>query len=332
MNANFKKNCKPTITKRYRQKKYKKVFKEIVFQIQYNTVYSNNFFFPKKKSKQENISKIRKHIQYEIKNKFNIVLDEDTISTVIFEHLWSSGTWKVLKMYNYKSSFFHWLKIVSSHAILKYLEEDGYIRSNPAKTPANTRLTLKKYNSEYCKMVIDEMVSVKHMHDFLTAIYVDRLSKKQIMDMFSMDEEEYDQALKSYEYSLKRMLLETVNCFDDAITEKAAPKTLVSSEFLTQIGQSEEMASEDSPLRFIFGAGNEVDLQQNITDFFLECAEFIFTSDIDKYVWSERFIKNRPPVELAEEIGRTRGWVDCKYSRLQMKFVKEIKNWWKKRF
>lgn len=38
----------------------------------------------------------------------------------------------------------------------------------------------------------------------------------------------------------------------------------------------------------------------------------------------------RKPIEVAERIGRKRSWVDTKYSRLNARFNKAVKDWWSK--
>ena len=48
----------------------------------------------------------------------------------------------------------------------------------------------------------------------------------------------------------------------------------------------------------------------------------------DCYIWRRRFIQNVASEDVAMEVDRDRGWLDTRYSRLNAKFNKAIKQWW----
>lgn len=48
----------------------------------------------------------------------------------------------------------------------------------------------------------------------------------------------------------------------------------------------------------------------------------------ERIVWTLRFIEDTSPVEVAELVGRKRSWVDTKYSRLNARFNKAVREWW----
>ncbi len=278
------------------------------------------------------IARLRSRIINQVRKSYHVEVDPYVFNTILYEHLWSEGTWRVLDSYNYRSTFFQWLGTVASHCIMAYLEENGLIKISRARTPGNTRLVLKKMSPDYCHIVIEDMVKIAPMRDFLFAVYVERLDKEAIQQRFGMDEQMYKLTRRTSEKTLKTALLNSEHPYGDVLVDKGARKVLVSSDFLTVIGQTDAAYSETSPLREVLGAiPDDAEFESKVIDFLYTFTDNLGWSDEDKYVWQSRYIRNMPPVKVAENLPeRSRSWVDTRYSRLNRQFKEAIRAWWNK--
>lgn len=312
------------------EKDYKRDAVRIVENIKNDEAFASRFLYGTSLVPGKSIARLRSRIINQVRKSYGVVVDPADFNTVLYEHLYSVGTWKVLNSYNYRSTFFQWLGIVASHCIMAYLEENGYIKISRARTPGNTRLVLKKMTPDYCHIVIDDMVKIGPMRDMLLAVYVDRLDQETIQKRFGMDEEMYKLTLRASEKTLKTALLNTVHPYDDVLVDKSARKIMLSSDFLTIIGQTNAAYSEDSPLREVLGVTpDDAEFETKVIDFLYNFTNNLDWSDEDKYVWQSRYIKNMKPEEVAENLPkRSRPWVDTRYSRLNRQFKEAIREWW----
>lgn len=73
---------------------------------------------------------------------------------------------------------------------------------------------------------------------------------------------------------------------------------------------------------------NHEDLQKKVVDFLYTIPQKLKWTEEERIVWTLRFIEDTAPIEVAERIGRKRSWVDTKYSRLNVRFNKAVKEWW----
>lgn len=278
----------------------------------------------------KSIARLRSRIINQVRKSYHIEVDPYVFNTILYEHLWSDGTWKVLDSYNYRSTFFQWLGTVASHCIMAYLEENGLIKISRARTPGNTRLVLKKMTPDYCHVVIDDMMQIAPMRDFLFAVYVERLEPDAIRKRFNMDEELYKLTLRASEKTLKTALLNSDHPYDDVLVDKGARKILVSSDFLTIIGRTNAAYDDAGPLREVLGVNpDDAGFEEKVVDFFYKFSDNLGWSDEDKYVWQSRYIKNMKPEEVAGNLPeRSRSWVDTRFSRLNKQFKSAIRAWW----
>ena len=201
------------------EKDYKSDAVRIVENIKNDETFAYHFLYGTSLVPGKSIARLRSRIINQVRMSYGVVVDPADFNTVLYEHLYSEGTWKVLDSYNYRSTFFQWLGTVASHCIMAYLEENGYIKISRARTPGNTRLVLKKMTPDYCHIVIDEMVKIGPMRDMLLAVYVDRLDKEAIQERFDMDEEMYKLTLRASEKTLKTALLNTEHPYDDVLVD-----------------------------------------------------------------------------------------------------------------
>lgn len=302
----------------------------IVESIKNDKVFAYHFFYGASLIPGKSIARLRSRIINQVRMSYGVVVNPADFNTILYEHLYSEGTWKVLNSYNYRSTFFQWLGTVASHCIMAYLEENGYIKISRARTPGNTRLVLKKMSPEYCHIVIEDMVKIDPMREMLFAVYVDRLDQESVQKRFGMDEEMYKLTLRASEKTLKTALLNTEHPYDDVLVDKAARKIIVSTDFLTIIGQNNAQYSEDSPLRDVLGvAPDDAEFESKVIDFLYNFTNNLGWSDEDKYVWQSRYIKNMKPDEVANNLpNRSRPWVDTRFSRLNRQFRVAVREWW----
>ena len=70
------------------------------------------------------------------------------------------------------------------------------------------------------------------------------------------------------------------------------------------------------------------ELQEKVVEFLYTIPEKLKWTEEERIVWTLRFIEDTAPAEVAERVERKRSWVDTKYSRLNVRFNKAIKEWW----
>ena len=174
------------------------------------------------------------------------------------------------------------------------------------------------------------MVKIGPLRDMLLAVYADRLDQETIQKRFNMDEEMYKLTLRASEKTLKVALLNTEHPYDDVLVDKGARKIMLSSDFLTIIGQTNAAYCEDSPLREVLGVTpNDAEFETKVIDFLYNFTDNLDWNDEDKYVWRSRFIKKTRSREVAENLsGRDEHWVNTRFNRLQKIFLPAIRKWW----
>ena len=314
------------------EKDYKRDAARIVERIKSEEEFAYSFLYGRSILPGKSIARLRSRILNQLRSSYHIDLDPDVFNTILYEHLWSEGSWSVLNSYSYRSTFHQWLGIVASHCVMAYLEENGLIKISRTRTPGNTRLALKKRSPEYCRLVIDDMVNIAPLHDFLLALYVERLDQQAIMKRFDMDEQMYKLTQRTAEKALKTALLNSVHPYDDVLVDKGARKIMLSSDFLTTLGQTNAAYSADSPLREVLGVGlDDAEFENKVIAFLYDFSNRLGWNEEDKYVWQSRYIKNMKPEEVAENLtNRSRAWVDTRYSRKNSEFKDAIREWWSK--
>ena len=312
------------------EKNYKDDASRIVERIKTDKEFASRFLYGTSTVPGKSIARLRSRIINQIHRSYNIKISPSDFNTILYEHLYSDGTWKVLDSYNYRSSFFQWLGTVASHCIMAYLEENGYIKISRARTPGNTRLVLKQMTPDYCRVIIDDMVKIAPLHDFLLAVYVDRLDQEAIQQRFDLDDELYKLTCRASEKALKTALINNEHPYGDALVDKVSRKITVPSDFLTIIGQTNAADCETSPLREVLGVTpDDVEFENKVITFLYKFSERLGWSEEDKYVWQSRYIENMKPEDVAAFLpGRSRSWVDTRYSRLNKLFRSSVRKWW----
>lgn len=321
------------------QSDYKAEGDVIIENLKNNAAYCNMFFFDrtktdnkgKQKKKLCQIASLRSKMIFDMKKDFGVEINPDDFSTIVYTALWNGGTWSALDSFSGRSSFFVWLRKVAKHAIMEWLIEERLIDDVSSRTIGNTRLALLSQSTETCKMVIDDLMAGSKYHGLLTAIYVDRLPKEAIMDRMSMTDDEYETAKKKGENKLKDALLRTTTYSEeDLIRDKKTPVVLVSDGFAAELSEWCRDKTGVNPFSDVFGTNlTDEEVRVKTVEFLYDFSAKLKWSEQDRYIWQRRFIINADPVGLAFEVGRDRGWLDTRYSRLNKKFEKAIQKWWK---
>lgn len=317
---------------------YKKEGDMFIKKLKDNVMYSYEFFYDtdetdakgKKKKKACQIAPLRSKMIYDLCREYHIEINPEDFSTILYSALWDNGSWAILDSFEGRSSFFTWLKKVAKNIVVEWLEQEGLIDHAGSRTVGNTRLALLSKSPIECKMVIDNMMSGSKYHKLLIAIYVDRLPKERIMEEQEMSDAEYENAKKIGEKILKDTLLRSVDyCEEDVLRDKTKHVITVSAEFVADLADWCKTKTERSPLADVFGVNlSDEEIRVKTVEFLYDFSAKLGWSEQDRYIWRRRFIINADPVGLAQEIGRSRGWLDTRYSRLNKKFEKAIRKWW----
>lgn len=281
-----------------------------------------------------NIARLRSKIISDIKEVYGIAVDAKTISETLYLTLWADGTWNPLYTYNKKSTFFAWLRKVAKNAMMERLEDEHWITGNNARTVGNTRLKLLSKPKLMCKTIIDELMVGSKYHGLLTAIYVDRLTKEEIMKNQNMDEAQFETVKKKAENKLKAALLQSPVEFyeEEVLRDKKGHVITVSSEFAADLSEWCREKMGVNPFTDVFGIGlSDEEIREKTVEFLYDFTAKLNWTDRDRYIWQRRFIMNADPESLAWEFDHTRGWLDTRYSRLNEKFEIAIRKWWKSR-
>lgn len=289
-----------------------------------------SFLYGSSREHGKSISRLRSRILYQIWTTYKVKVNPKDFSTILYEHLYSEGSWRALRTYAYRTTVFDWLGPVASHCIMEYLEKNGFIKISRARTSGNTRLNLDDKTPVYCEAVISDMVHISLLREILFAVYVDRLEPEVIQERMNLNAKDYNLRLRTAENTLKTALINSIHPYEDALADINVRKTHVSSDFLTIIGETTSGANEYSPLREVLGVGpDDPDFEVRVIDFLYDFSDRLDWSDDDKFVWQCRFIKRMTPESVAVELpGRSRSYVDTRFCRLNSRFQTAIRKWW----
>ena len=302
---------------------------EIIKKLKEDAKFRQRFFYGTE-PKKCNMARLRSKIIKDIKDNYHVIVSDDTFNEIVYLTLWAGGTWNTLDTYSKQCTFFAWLRRVAKNAVMELLEDEHWIGEGRARTVGNTRLTLFSQSEAKCKLVIDELMVGSKYYNVLTDIYVDRLSKDEIMKKIDMDENDYETFKKKAEYKLKDALLRSDYHFEaDVLHDKSARVVTVSSEFVADMAEWCKSKTGVNPLSDVFGTDlTDEEVRVKTVEFLYDFSAKLKWSDEDRYIWRQRFVENTAPVQVAKEVGRSRGWLDTRYSRLNKKFDKAIKKWW----
>lgn len=278
-----------------------------------------------------NISRFRSKILSNIKQTYKVDVSIEEFGDILYSFLWNNGTWNILDKYSRKSSFFCWLAEVAQHELIRYLEEMKIINVNRERTAGNTRLLGMSVAPEMWKYIINDMMPNGLYKDVLYATLVERKDEKTMMKKFGLDvEEDLRKMQKKAEADLKDRLIRSDSSYEELVLrDKSSRNVEVSEEFTKEFFQWQEWKNETNPLADVLGVDlDKKELQEKVVEFLYTIPEKLKWTEEERIVWTLRFIEDTAPAEVAERVGRKRSWVDTKYSRLNVRFNKAIKEWW----
>lgn len=277
-----------------------------------------------------NISRFRSKILSNIKQTYKVDVPIEEFGDILYTFLWNNGTWSVLDKYSRKSSFFCWLAEVAQHELIRYLEEMKIINVNRERTAGNTRLLGMSVAPEMWEYIINDMMPNGLYKDVLYATLVERKDEKIMVKKFGLDAEDLHKMQKKAETDLKDRLIRSDSNYEELVLrDKSSRNVEVSEEFTKEFFQWQEWKNETNPLADVLGVDlDKKELQEKVVDFLYAIPEKLKWTEEERIVWTLRFIEDTAPAEVAERVGRKRSWVDTKYSRLNVRFNKAIKEWW----
>lgn len=277
-----------------------------------------------------NISRFRSKILSNIKQTYKVDVPIEEFGDILYTFLWNNGTWSVLDKYSRKSSFFCWLAEVAQHELIRYLEEMKIINVNRERTAGNTRLLGMSVAPEMWEYIINDMMPNGLYKDVLYATLVERKDEKIMVKKFGLDAEDLHKMQKKAEADLKDRLIRSDSNYEELVLrDKSSRNVEVSEEFTKEFFQWQEWKNETNPLADVLGVDlDKKELQEKVVEFLYAIPEKLKWTEEERIVWTLRFIEDTTPAEVAERVGRKRSWVDTKYSRLNVRFNKAIKEWW----
>ena len=277
-----------------------------------------------------NISRFRSKILSNIKQTYKVDVPIEEFGDILYTFLWNNGTWSVLDKYSRKSSFFCWLAEVAQHELIRYLEEMKIINVNRERTAGNTRLLGMSVAPEMWEYIINDMMPNGLYKDVLYATLVERKDEKIMVKKFGLDAEDLHKMQKKAEADWKDRLIRSDSNYEELVLrDKSSRNVEVSEEFTKEFFQWQEWKNETNPLADVLGVDlDKKELQEKVVEFLYAIPEKLNWTEEERIVWTLRFIEDTAPAEVAERVGRKRSWVDTKYSRLNVRFNKAIKEWW----
>ena len=279
-----------------------------------------------------NISRFRSKILANIKQTYKIEVSVEEFGDILYTFLWNEGTWSILDKYSRKSSFFCWLSEVAQHELIRYLEDMKLINVTRERTAGNTRLLGLSIAPEMWEYILNDTMPNGLYKDVLFSTLVKRNTEEKMMKSFCLKIEDLHRLQKKAEADLKDRLIRSDRGYEELVLRDKTPRVIeVSEEFTKDFCVWQEGKSNANPLADVLGVDlNHEDLQKKVVDFLYTIPQKLKWTEEERIVWTLRFIEDTAPIEVAERIGRKRSWVDTKYSRLNARFNKAVKDWWSK--
>ena len=279
-----------------------------------------------------NISRFRSKILANIKQTYKIEVSVEEFGDILYTFLWNEGTWSILDKYSRKSSFFCWLSEVAQHELIRYLEDMKLINVTRERTAGNTRLLGLSIAPEMWEYILNDTMPNGLYKDVLFSTMVERNTEEKMMKSFCLKKEDLHRLQKKAEADLKDRLIRSDRGYEELVLRDKTPRVIeVSEEFTKDFCVWQEGKSNANPLADVLGVDlNHEDLQKKVVDFLYTIPQKLKWTEEERIVWTLRFIEDTAPIEVAERIGRKRSWVDTKYSRLNARFNKAVKDWWSK--
>lgn len=293
-------------------------------------IFAQHFFYDDN-PKELNISRIRSKIICEIAKSYKINIAKRDFSSLVYEAIWSDGTWAPLDTFKFHSSIFSWLEKIARHEIVSHLEEIGWITVPKTRTAANTRIKFLSQSPLRCKQVIDEIITEEEQHNLLTMLYVERKTEEQIEVEMNLSQDDFEKLCKKAELKLKDGILRSPHNYDDMLGDRGKRIITVSPDYADEFAEWLETKIGEEDFRDVFGVNlTHEQIQDLCMKLLKDISANMDWSAKDRYLWQRRYFEDGSPEELAKELGMRRSNVDVKYSRMRVKFYEALNKWWEK--
>ena len=168
--------------------------------------------------------------------------------------------------------------------------------------------------------------------DILFATLVERNTEEKMMKSFGLEKEDLHKLQKKAEADFKDRLIRSDSVYEELVLRDKKTRIIeVSDDFAKDFCVWQEGKSKANPLAAVLGVDlNNEDLQKKVVEFLYTIPQKLKWTEEERIVWTLRFIEGTAPIDVAERVGRKRSWVDTKYSRLNARFNKAVKEWWAK--
>lgn len=275
------------------------------------------------------IAPMRARIISNVRRFYKVHLSEADFSTLLYEYLWSDGTWERLDSFNGKGSFFKWIAVVAEHQIRSHLVDMDLVPPDVPLRAGNSRLRLLS-QPEYIRKEIVDMVNIPQLHRLLFLYYVEKKTREEIIRLMEISPDMFLIVLRAAEKLLKNLLIMDDSPYLDRVLVRTyRNKLVVSSDYLGVLASLVGDDMRENSFEEIFSrSAKGRDLDEKIFNFMYDFPSVHGWKERDADIWRRRYLFDEDPVALAQEYGMSRGWVDTRYSRLNRRFEKEIRQWW----
>lgn len=289
---------------------------------------SSFFYDGSEKKGAVNMGPIVSKLAYEMLSSYHVSIDKREISSIVYEFFWDEGRWSALDGFRFECSLFSWLETIARREVIRRLEKQGLIKTPKGKTSGNQRHVMLSQSPERCEHIIEEEIHGIIDRQILTGVYVERLDDRTIMQALHMDEDTFNAAYKKAEKHLIEAMLRSEETYEDILRDKDPRDITVSLDAAMEIIGWAETKIGEPVLGDILGV--------NLKDGELEeCAQNILDSvsasmpwkERDRIIFSNRYFYRTDAVELAEQLGVSRAYIDTRFSRLQSRFNKALRRW-----
>jgi len=299
--------------------------KYVITNVKNNRKFRDNFFYG---TGYYSLESIRKYIVDCVWKSYRYKLADREFGSVIYEHCWDRGTWHPFDTYGGVYSIFAWMSRVALHTITAYLEELGEIKVRRERTAKNTKVLLKKFSPEGCQFFIDEVMDDGECRNLLHDIYVECKGDAEIMRSLHLEAEQYEKVRKDAEELFRFRVINSAYSFEDYVIAENAPRDITVD--IDEVYPS-CFAYETTPtskLADVFGVcDSPADVATHVNAFILEVIHHLKWNEECIFVFLQRW-EGVPAADVAKAIGRTREWVNTRYSRLRAVFVAFLRYWW----
>lgn len=300
--------------------------KYVIENVKNNPKFRKNFFYG---TGYYSLEAIRNYIAKCVRKSYGYCFDEVEFGSVMYEHCWAEGTWHPFDTYGGVFPFFAWLSKVAFHTVTAYLDELGYIKVKRGRTPKNTKVMLSKHSPAGCQLIIDEvMMPQDESRQLLLDIYVEQKPATEIMEARHIDAKQYEKMLNDAEDLFKFRVINSAYNFDDYVIADNTPgdfTVCIDNVYGADISFN---STSTNPVTEVFNPfGTSPDVATSINAFLVDVIRMLKWSETDTFVFLQRW-EGVPAAVVAEAVGRSRDWVNTRFSRLRAVLFLFLKHWW----